>query len=342
MLTLGELKATRISDTVGVCVEKPTFLALVNESVQRLMVRGSWWNTVAKLNVCVRCKGIAWPREVDTVLAINVCGRQVTVSDYWWSFLAMNGADYSALWGWGFFGAGGIGRGTCGNVVVRHDGEVPVQAQLTCGNERYIRAFAAYQADLGKTITLFGIDANGQEVFTKRDDGTWLPGIVLTLASPYVGTPFQFRQVTRVLKDATMGPVRLYAYDAVNDVLEDMAIYAPSVRSPSFLHSTITGCRRGSCNGLTSVSALVRMRFTPVEIDDDLVQIDNLSALKFAMLSIRAEDAGETDEALRLWSRAIHELNTELRSKLPEDSLPIEISPFGRATPRSLGVGCIV
>jgi len=330
MLTLGEVKATRINETVGVCTDKPTFLALLNESVQRLMTRGGWWNTVAKLSVCVRCKGVTWPREVDTVLAVNVCGRQTPVSDYWWSFLAMNGADYRCA------------QTRCGNVVVQHDGEVVVQAQLTCGNERYIRAFAAYQADLGKTITLFGIDANGQEVFTKRDDDTWLPGIVLTLASPYVGTPFQFRQVTRVLKDATMGPVRLYAYDATNDVLEDMAVYAPSVRSPSFLHSTITGCRRGSCNGLTSVTALVRMRFTPVEIDEDLVQIDNLSALKFAMLSIRAENAGETDEALRLWSRAIHELNTELRSKLPEDSLPISITPFGSATPRSVGVGLIV
>jgi len=330
MFTLGELKATRINETVGICADKPAFLALTNESVQRLMVRGSWWNTVAKLSVCVRCQGVTWPREVDTVLAVNICGRQTPVSDYWWEYLPMNGADYRCA------------QTRCGNLVVQHDGEVPVQAQLRCGAERYIRAFPAFQADVGKTVTLFGIDSNGQEVFTKRADGTWLPGVVLVLAVPFVGTPMQFRKVTRVLKEATMGVVRLYAYDAVNDVMEDMAIYAPSVRTPSFLHSTITRCLRGSCNGLTSVTALVRMRFTPVEIDDDLVQIDDLSAIKFAMLSIRAEDAGSTDEALRLWSRAIHELNVQLRSKLPEDSIPISIEPFGTASPRSVGVGCIV
>jgi hypothetical protein len=347
-MTLGEVKLTRANEVVGVCTDKPAFLALVNEATERLMVRGNFWNTVKKLRTCVRCRSLVWPRAVDQVLALNVCGVPVANSGYWWQFLPMNGTDYGALRGWGYFGAGGIGRGTCGNVVIQHDGTVPVQAQLTCGNPRYIRAYASYQADLGKTVTIFGIDDNGQTIMTKRADGTWQPGVVLTLASPYVGTPFLVREVTRVLKDATQGPVRLFAYDATNDVLEDMATYAPSERSPAFLHSTVRGLRRhtlsGSpaCSGITSVEALVKLRFIAVETDEDEVLIDNWVALKQMMLAIRAEDAGDDRAAEVLQAKAVRELNRELRVHIPDDQIPIAITPFGSATPRSIGVGTCV
>ncbi len=355
MMTYGEFRALRASDTVGICSNKATFLAMTNEAVSRLLTRGGFWGTITKLRACVRCQAIVWPRIVDTVLATNVCGRQIVNSGYFWEFLPMNGADWNAMRSIGMFGVGGIGGAGggigfgagCGNVVIQHDGQVPVQAQLKCGAARYVRAFPAYQADVGKTVTLFGIDDNGQEIFTKRADGTYLPGVVLTLDVPFVGTSFLVREVARVLKDATQGPVRLYAYDPVADVMEDMAYYQPSERSPSFLHSTVRGLRQGcrgtaSCNGLTSITALIKMRFVPIETDDDVVQIDNWTALKLMLLAIRAEDAGDTDEALKLQARSVHELNLELRSHLPESEIPIAIEPFGTATPRSIGVGCIV
>jgi len=333
-MTLGELKLKRANEVVGVCVDKPEFLALVNEATERLMVRGGFWNTVKKLRTCVRCSSIVWQRAVEQVLATNFCGRQIVNTGYWAQWLPMSGPDYRCA------------ASRCGNVMIVHDGQVPVQANLKCGEPRYIRAFLAYNADVGKTVTIFGIDANGQEIFTKRSDGTWLPGVVLTLAKPYVGTPFLVREVTRVLKDATMGPVRLYAYDATNDVMEDMAYYQPSERSPSFLHSTIKGLRgmrtAGACNGLTSVEALVKLRFVAVELDEDEVLIDNWVALKQMMLAIRAEDAGDDTNAEVLQAKAVRELNRELRLHLPEDLIPVSIEPFGTATPRRLGVGCVV
>jgi len=345
-MTWGEFKLTRANEIVGVCTDKPAFLSLTNEATQRLMVRGGFYGTIAKLKTCVRCNSLVWPRAVDQVLAVNVCGVPIVNSNYWYQFLPMNGEDYRAARGFGLFGYGGMGRGGgCGNVVIAHDGQVPVQAPLKCNEPRYIRAFPAYQADLGKTITIFGVDANGQEIFTKRADDTWLPGVIMTLASPYVGTSFQIRQVTRVLKDATMGPVRLYAYDATNDVMEDLAFYQPSERSPSFLHSSVRGMRGvtgNSCNGLTQVEALVKLRFIPVEIDEDEVLISNWVALKQMMLAIRAEDAGDDANAEILQAKAVRELNRELRVHTPEDQIPISITPFGTATPSSVGVGLII
>jgi hypothetical protein len=347
-MTFGELKLKRANEVVGVCTDRPAFRDLTNEATERLMVRGGFWGTVQKLRTCIRCNSLVWPRAVDTVLAVNICGQPVVNSGYWYQFLPMMGADYRLAWGYGLFGSSSMGRGFgCGNVVVQHEaGGVPVQANLKCGEPRYIRAYIAYQADIGKTVTIFGEDDNGQTIMTKRADGTWQPGVVLTLATPYVGTPFLIRNVTRVLKDATMGPVRLFAYDAVNDVLEDMAYYAPSERSPSFAHSTVRGMRgrmRGNtCNGLTTVEALVKLRFIAVETDEDEVLIGNWPALKLMMLAIRSEDAGNNDEAEIFQAKAVRELNRELRVHVPEDQIPISIEPFGTATPRSIGIGCII
>ncbi len=210
MLTFGEFKQTRANQVVGICTDRDSFRELTNESCERLMTRGNFWNTVGKLSTCVQCRSIVWPRMVDTVLATNLCNRYTTNTGYWSEWLPMNGSDYRCAWS------------RCSDVVVRNDGVVPVQAQLRCGAPRYVRAYPAYQADVGKTVTLFGIDDNGQEIFSKRSDGTYRLGYVLTLAIPFVGTPFLIRKITRVLKDATEGPLRLYAYDASNDVLEDL------------------------------------------------------------------------------------------------------------------------
>ncbi len=346
MMTFGELKLKRANEVVGVCTDKPAFRDLTNEATERLMVRGNFWSTVTKLRTCVRCNSLVWPRAVDQILAVNVCGVPLVNSNYWYQFLPMNGADYRMARGFGLFGYGGMGRGVgCGNVVIAHDGVVPVQANIKCNKPRYIRAFIAYQADIGKTVTIFGVDSGGNEIFTKRADGTWQPGVVLTLATPFAGTPMLIRQVTRVLKDATMGPVRLYAYDATNDVLEDMALYQPSERSPTFLHSQVRGARGmtgNSCNGLTQVEALVKLRFIPVETDENEVLIDNWVALKMMMLAIRAEDAGDNAGAEVYQQKAVRELNRELRVHVPEDQIPISIEVFGTATPRACGVGLII
>ena len=88
-MTLGEFKALRANQVVGVCTDKPAFLELTNEATERLMVRGGFWGTIAKLKTCVRCNSLVWPRAVDHVLAVNVCGVPVVNSGYWWQFLPL-------------------------------------------------------------------------------------------------------------------------------------------------------------------------------------------------------------------------------------------------------------
>src|SRR5262249_10176007 len=133
----------------------------------------------------------------------------------------------------------------------------PVFNPIGCAAGVYIRAYPERQADVGKTITIYGVDSNGQELFTKQN-GDWLPGVVLTLAIPFVSTPFTLRTITRVQKDVTKGKVRLFQYDATNNVLLDCAVYSPDETTPAYQHTVINAFNNScNCNQVTNTGTNV-------------------------------------------------------------------------------------
>lgn len=230
-----------------------------------------------------------------------------------------------------------------GTQVVENNGTSPVFQNIECG-EFYIRAYPSARADVGKKIRLFGIDENGQVIRKKNSDGILEDGVELTLAAPFVSTSFRLRTISRVLKDETQGVVRLYQYDAENDVLKDCATYDPSERSPDYRSTIIRGfSRRGCCGTDTkSIAALVKLEFIPVQNDYDLVLIRNIDALKLMMQSQKMATAGKIAEMRALEMDAVREMNLELRDKFPVEQTAVEMMPFGTALPYRRGIGRVV
>src|SRR5262249_46944155 len=153
-------------------------------------------------------------------------------------------------------------------------------------NSRYLQFYITEPTDVGKTITVFG-KTGGIEIFTTRSDGTIQPGLVLTLAIPFVQTTILIDNVDRIIKDVTDGPVYGYQWDGAN--LFPLATYAPSETLPEYRTSRIqtSGCTN-NCNVWPSqISAFVKIEFIPVVHDDDEVQIDCIEALALAIQSIK-------------------------------------------------------
>ena len=65
----------------------------------------------------------------------------------------------------------------------------------------------------------------------------------------------------------------------------------------------------------TNIDALVKVEFVPVQNDVDFLMIDNFDALKFMIQAINAEEANDEQTALVKITKAIQELNFELRNK---------------------------
>ncbi len=338
-LTLAAAKTSSLQNISGVCVDKPAFLQQLNEAVQRLMTYGAFWNTVVKGRVCVSNNCIAWPRWVGTILSTNIGGSNRPIMNGWYEFMPLTSGDC--------LGYGG-GRGWSSNVTVVDDGITPVYSNVPCGTPLYIRVYTRLNTDIGKTLTIYGINEFGQPLMSRDQLGNWYEGENVTTVQGFIQTSQRFREVTRITKPLTVGMLDVYGYDSTADVLYDMAHYEPSETEPRYRHTSIRGgCGAGVCRSNDGSKALnitfrAKLKFIPVVLDSDIVQIDNIAALKFMIQSLRMSENGDIDSSAKLETQAIHELNRQLAEKMPLNQIPVYVAPFGTALPSHAGIGQII
>lgn len=280
--------------------------------------------------MCLQNGCIVWPRFVGRLRALNWCHHPVPVRNVWGEFIP--------------FGPGLITPGCFRSdfTVVNH-GTSPVFRNVDCGRTNIkIRAYAQCVKDLGKKITLYGIDSHGQEITTRNADDTYTPGVELVLAKPFVSTTMDVRTVTRISKEETECPVRLFQYDTVNNVLLEMATYEPSETEPQYLASIMSTSRcvqSSSCNGQQSITALFKLALLPLRDDTDIAPVQNLQAIKQMIQSIRAEEKGDDQAALAKETRAVHEMNLQEQDYIPTDQLAVQMSTWGTAPLERSGIG---
>lgn len=335
MMTFGDIKTSSALNIAGVSPKSDEFRKLLNDSVQRLMRRGDWEGTIVPIYTCInQGKCVVWPRYVGQIRQLNYCHRNhVPIQNVWWDFLPYSrhlGWRDHEWWGW-----------MSGRASMVNQSRSPVFQDIQ-GDGRTIRAYPASASDVQKTITIFGTDNNGQRLMT-QGAGPWSDGIKLTLQVPFVETPIFIRQIERVIKDQTTGPVRLYAFNSATSLLEDVAYYEPSETRPNYLRSRLslpcfgtTDCS-GNPSTANGIIALVKLQFIPVFADTDLVLIDNLVAIKHMMQSIRSEESQDTEGAREFLVMAIDELNQELADVNPETQIPVDLGELGH-NQHSMGV----
>ncbi len=331
MLTVSEASDSRINRISGVCPQTPEWYQLLNDGTRQLMRRGNFWGTLRVMRGCIYNGCVTWPRQVGTVLAFDRCGA-APPKNQWYEFNAVLPEHVNQFNRDGAF--------SCASDVALVDhGTSPVFNQIPCGQNRYIRFMPVQPSDVGKTITVFGLDSNGIDIITTRSDGTIQPGIVLVLAIPFVQTPFAMRRVDRVIKQETDGPVYGYQVD-VTGTLFNLATYAPSETLPDYRTSRLvrSTCRDCGC-WPSQIAAFVKLQFIKAQHPDDLILIDNLDALALAMQSSKMSDAYDSQGAEGMMARAVHELNLDLRDKLPIDSTPVRFSPYGTASLNRASIG---
>jgi hypothetical protein len=319
-----------VGNIAGTCPGSDDFTSLVNEATRLLMRRGHWFNTVQKMQFCTYNNCLTWPRIVGTPLAINV-NSHMPVLNNWYSFMPMERQDYHSC---------------CrGGPAITTENNSPVFNQIACNKGMYIRHYPELQADVGKSVTIYGTDINGQTVRSLRTDGTYRDGVQLFTLIPFSSTSVRFRTVTRVLLDEMVGTNRLYQYDPDNNVLLDMALYQAGETNPTYRTTHLRGCV-GSVLGngtgcTTQITALIKQQFIPVKYDSDLVQIDNMDALKLVVQAIKSGEAYTPEEREKYIMLGVKEMNLELNDKYPLNQIPVQINTFGSCPPARSGVGMI-
>jgi hypothetical protein len=335
LLTLLDLKNSRVPSISGYCGDSAQFLDIANKAIRMLMNRGQFQGTVVTLRMCVESGCVVWPREIETILAINVCGAPILNKNPWFQFLVNNGGNVSP-------------DRYCGAAVMQQDNPSPVYRPIFCDHPSYVRVFVERDADVGKVVTFYGPDEYGNEARTERTDGSYLPGISMALAKPYVQTPIRFRAITRGQKELTAGMVNVYYTESgEGDDLIQAARYAPRETNPSYRTSSINTLnaylkRAGGGQCSRGVEALALIGFYELWQDDEILPIQNIDAIEKMVQSIKFADAYEVDPARSWEADAVRELNLQLNNTQPKQQISVKFTGFGSATPVRRRIGIMI
>lgn len=350
-LTFGQVKNSSVGRIAGVCPDSSQFAEFVNEAVERLMTRGDWAQTLVPIHMCIKGGCVTWPRFVGSIRRMRICGNPVPVTNLYSTYLERdnwpNWFDFPNIGSWGNLGNGSWGSlGRSYNLQSIIDGANKVGYYSTyndppTGETRYIRAYPQFPEDIGKIVTIYGKDENGQPLVTKTTDSdgnvTYPLGAQITIANPFGSTAVPVQgPIDRVLiEEGTVGRIWLYAYDPVADSLFDLAVYQAGETNPTYERMRIPSCgtsTAGSCS--RSVMALVKLKFIKVVNNDDLILIPNIGAIKTMYQAIIFEDANDDERSARYEARAIRELNLQLRDQYPDEQTSVSVEPFN-----SVGIG---
>ena len=308
----------------GMCTSSPDFLSYTNGAIDQLLRRGKWWATFRSVKACVYDGCVTWPRHVQTILAINGGRHNMDLFNQWYSFLPMDHCGYFYR-GWNMNGRRGPAHTVIGNTS-------PVFSNIPSGDTAYLQFYIDSPNDAGKTITVCGIDGNGQIVRSQRSDGTIQEGVQLQLQVPYVQTPFVFRHVTRVNKDLTTYPVRGYQLSTNLGVLLPLAYYEPSEVFPAYTVSKIGAVGAYVCatGQPAQIEALIKIKFTPIMFDNDPMLIDNEAAVCNMIMAQRQKEAGDLANARAYEGDAFRELNFQMKDYFPDEQFVVDFQPFGK------------
>lgn len=325
MLTFAQAKSSNIANICGVTPESEAFKSYLNEAIERLMYRGDFDGLVAIGCFCIKRGCVVFPRYVDSIRAAKIhCLGNLDIQNQWYSFINDNWSWYQNQYAGTYWNYEQCQMGMLGK------GRVPTHNTIM-GLARKIRAYPQVNADFGKKLTIFGTDNAGQPLMHRDESGAWIPGIVLTLQTPYAESEGYVSTIDRVDKEVTEKPVTLWAYNTTDSVLEDLATYDPQETLPSFIRYElqIPCCKDDDGNERNrAFSALVKLRYIPVEFDSDYIPL-TMPALKLMLQSIRNEEGGDFQAAEECLRRAVRELNNIVADRNPGNQVSVNSNSVG-------------
>lgn len=217
MFTAGELKGD-VSRVLG-GVDDATAFARLTDAVEILAAESDWDPLRAFMDVCVQGDCVTLPRQVETVLAVNIDGQPSQAHDFWFQFhLNGPGSNMERI---------GYHWMQTGPVCVFRDPPA-TGARLVATVETL--------ADNNARLRVFGYDVAGNWIRTANSNGTVEDGFLVptSFGNPTVNPLAPpVRTITRVSKSETSGVVSLHILNPDN-TLTRIGQYFPKETEPQY------------------------------------------------------------------------------------------------------------
>ena len=320
-------RASRIPGVIGICAsDTPSLLSYCNEAQSKLIKSGGdtgWWGSWVRMlfNVTSADPYITTPRAVARLINIDLCCTPIRIQNEFYEMLEF-----------------GIGLQTpnvpgsrtllkCATNEAYDRGSFPTMVDIPAGNT--IRAFLTDPADKNKRLFFSGTDANNNPIYT-IDNGKQVNGFFLSLDTPFVDSVYSLNTITNILKDTTLGPVRIYGVAPVTGTQTLLASFSPGEHNPQFRRYFIGHLSSSALS--RQVTGMAKLEFIPGTGDTDCLTIGNLDALKEECMAIRLSEMDNPTakaEARDHHKKAIRYLNDEIEHYLGKELPALNFKPFG-------------
>ncbi len=297
-----------VAEVLSLCDDDPRVLSYTNRATERLLYRGKWKGTILRYQVCVTAGCVTWPRNIETIEKAAICNRPVNSRNKWYEFL----------------GAGpGVLSGQNIGIETFVDQDEVCAFDDVRGTGKKLAVYCDRREDAGKYINLQFYDGGAQWV-TSTFGGEVIDGEQIALApafATYVTTvnTCMANGLVRVVKDLTVGTVRLYEYDTVALTYRPLGYYENDELVPLYRRSLIpclsgggTCCPAPTATSPVSVTVMAKLRFIPVLKDTDFLVISYPDAIRLAAQAVLKEENGKIQEADAYWGMAFACLNDQL------------------------------
>lgn len=249
---------------LGKCADDYVFKR-ITDAVRLANNSGKFDVALGNMDICV-CDGcVTLPAEVATLLAVNNCGFPSMIRDQWFQY-HLNGPGTQKYIDLGY-------TDELGAFSTFKDPSGPVKLIAEVENAK----------DSGKSIRVFGWDADGKRIYTPGADGVLMDGFevptVYGFALPNPDAP-AIARIDRIQKSETNGFIKLIAVNE-NDGSPHTLIgyYLPWETNPTY--------RRIKVPKETWVRIKYRKKDLEVRGTQDWINVDNREALLLLIKSVK-------------------------------------------------------
>lgn len=276
--------------------DEPTIFARLTDAIKLLANKGITDSLISELELCV-CNGcVTLPRDVGTVLGIDVCGQPTLIQDQWFKY-HINGP-------------GARSGGPCG--VITEMGQVCTFRDPS--EAAYLVAEVTSAADNNKKLRVFATRAdNGRKIFTEGPGGVLIEGFLVPTIFGYPqrnpNVPALGR-IYRVSKEASKDFIKLYAVNASDGVSQTLiGDYEPAETEPTY--------RRIRVPNKTNVMVKYKKATLDIRSQLDWIPIDNSESLRLACRAVKFRLEDKITAARPFEEEASRILAEETEAKRP-------------------------
>ena len=287
--------------------EYAAFLPQLNLARERIINSGKWSGLIQKVAFNAKDRNyITLPREAEAILGILVNRNNYAIQSPFFEYLVSGPEGYpndADIPDTGYLAD--LGFNFCTLIDITTAGTIRLK---TTSNE-----------DVGKTVTIYGLDSDGNQLY--NSDGNLGETLTLAATNSSVTSSLTYAQLTSVAKQATVGNVEIYVVNGLTETL--LSEYQPGEVNPTYRRY-----RLREQDEDTTVVGLVKTRYYPLTQETDPVLPPNLGAFKFALTALALEDANDLAGAANHWATCFGLLNNQLKQARGANRYPINLRFF--------------